>query len=90
MYNPYMYEDERITYPQVGEIILYTVNKGDNVYRLAKTFQSEVQWIKCMNNLDEQMLLQPKQQLFIPIVYQKPKPMPQPQPYQRQAYDLYF
>lgn len=45
MYNPYMYENERITYPKVGEIILYSVNKGDNVYRLAKTFNSEVPWI---------------------------------------------
>ena len=80
MYNPYMYEDERVTYPRVGEIILYTVNKGDNVYRLAKTFNSEVPWIRCMNNLNEDML--------IPIVYQKVNPLPQP--YQRQSYDLYF
>ena len=51
-------------------IILYTVNKGDNVYRLAKTFNSEVPWIRCMNNLNEDMLIHPNQQLMIPIVYQ--------------------
>lgn len=88
MYNPYMYEDERITYPRVGEIILYTVNKGDNVYRIAKTLNSEVPWIQCMNNLDEDIKIYPNQQLLIPIVYQKVKPIPQP--YQRQSYDLYF
>ena len=69
-------------------IILYTVNKGDNVYRLAKTFNSEVPWIRCMNNLNEDMLIHPNQQLMIPIVYQKVNPLPQP--YQRQSYDLYF
>lgn len=88
MYNPYMYENERVTYPRVGEIILYTVNKGDNVYRLAKTFQSEVEWIKCMNHLDEEMMLHINQQLLIPVVYQNQKPTPQP--YLRQSYDLYF
>lgn len=35
MYNPNMYDDERIVNPRVGEIILYTVHKGDNVYRIA-------------------------------------------------------
>lgn len=92
MYNPYMYdnmyENERITYPKVGEIILYSVNKGDNVYRLAKTFNSEVAWIQAMNNLKGDMMIHPDQQLLIPIVYQKVKPLPQP--YQRQSYDLYF
>lgn len=86
MYN-YMYEDERITYPRVGEIVLYTVNKGDNVYRIAKTFQSQVHWIQAMNDLNEDMLLQIGQQLLIPILY---KTTPRPQPYQRQSYDLYF
>lgn len=88
MYNPYMYENERVTHPRVGEIILYTVSKGDNVYRLAKTFNSEVEWIQAMNHLNEDMLLQIDQQLLIPIVYQQVQPMPQP--YQRQSYDLYF
>ena len=36
MFNPYMYDDERIVNPRVGEIVLYTVHKGDNVYRIAK------------------------------------------------------
>lgn len=87
MYNPYMYENERVTYPKVGEIIVYTVNKGDNVYRIAKTFQSEVAWIQAMNNLDKDFMIHPEQQLLIPVLYQQ---QVQPQTYQRQNYDLYF
>lgn len=88
MYNSYMYENERVTFPKVGEIILYTVNKGDNVYRIARTLNSEVAWIQAMNHLDEDMMIHPNQELLVPIVYQNVQPMPQP--YQRQSYDLYF
>lgn len=87
MYNSNMY-DERVTYPRVGEIILYTVNRGDNVYRIAKTLNSEIAWIKAMNHLDDEKLIFPNQQLLIPILYQNVNPLPQP--YQRQTYDLYF
>lgn len=85
MYNSYMY-DERAQWPQVGEIILYTVNKGDNLYRLAKTFHSEVEWIRMMNDVGENDMIHPGQQLYIPYLY----PQVKPQPYQRQTYDLYF
>ena len=88
MYNPYMYDDERIVNPRVGEIILYTVHKGDNVYRIAKTLHSEVAWIQVMNQLDDDLMIHPQQQLLIPIVFQKIPPVPQP--YQRETYDLYF
>ena len=87
MYNPYMNENERVTYPKVGEIILYTVNRGDNVYRLAQTFQSEVSWIQAMNNLGRDFMIHPNQQLLIPILYQQEV---QPLQHQRQNYDLYF
>ena len=87
MYNQYMYENEdRIVYPRVGEIILYTVNKGDNVFRLAKTFNSDIAWIQLMNGLNEENLIQTNQQLLIPMMYKRPKA----QPFQRQSYDLYF
>lgn len=86
MYNSYMYDDERVSFPRVGEIILYTVNRGDNVYRLAKTFNSDVAWIKAMNNLNDDALIDVNQQLLIPRLFQQQKP----QPYQRQSYDLYF
>ena len=33
MFNPYMYDDERIVNPRVGEIVLYTVHKGDRFFR---------------------------------------------------------
>lgn len=86
MYNSYMYDNESVSFPRVGEIILYTVNRGDNVYRLAKTFNSEVSWIKALNDLEDEKMIHPNQQLLIPMLYQQQKP----QPYQRQSYDLYF
>lgn len=86
MYNPYMYDNERVIYPRVGEILLYTVNRGDNLYRLSKIFNSEIPWIKVMNNLENDMI-HPNQQLLIPIVFQDVEPVPQPL---RQSYDLYF
>ena len=88
MYNPYMYDDERVINPRVGEIVLYTVHKGDNVYRIAKTLNSEVAWIQVMNQLNDDLLIHPQQELLVPIVYQKVPPMPQP--FQRETYDLYF
>ena len=88
MYNPYMYDDERVINPRVGEIVLYTVHKGDNVYRIAKTLNSEVAWIQVMNQLNVDLLIHPQQELLVPIVYQKVPPMPQP--FQRETYDLYF
>ena len=84
MYNPYMYDDERVINPRVGEIVLYTVHKGDNVYRIAKTLNSEVAWIQ----VNDDLLIHPQQELLVPIVYQKIPPMPQP--FQRETYDLYF
>lgn len=88
MYNPYMYDDERVINPRVGEIVLYTVHKGDNVYRIAKTLNSEVAWIQVMNQLNDDLLIHPQQELLVPIVYQKVPPMQQP--FQRETYDLYF
>ena len=78
MYNQYMYDDERVINPRVGEIVLYTVHKGDNVYRIAKTLNSEVAWIQVMNQLNDDLLIHPQQELLVPIVYQKVPPMPQP------------
>ncbi len=88
MYNPYMYEDERVTYPRVGEIIMYKVKPGDNVYRIAQVFGSQVDWIQCMNQLDEKYMIHPQQNLLIPILYNQGEQIHQP--CQRQSYDLYF
>jgi LysM repeat protein len=81
----YMYDQQRAGNPRIGEIILYTVQKGDNVYRLAKVFRSQVNWIQVMNNLNNDFLIYPNQELMIPVLYEQ-----QAQPYQRQSYDLYF
>ena len=75
--------------PKVGDIFLYTVNRGDNVYAIARRFNTRVDYIKNMNSLD------PGQQLLVPVLFEKmppmkPQPLPQPQPQPRQSYELYF
>lgn len=82
MYNSNM------PYLKIGDIILYTVNKGDNVYRIAQMFHTETEMIRCMNKLNEDYLIMPGQQLLIPVIYHH-SATPNPGPY-RQSYDLYF
>ena len=65
---------------------LYTVRPGDNVYRIARNFNTKIEWIACMNKLDQQMMIYPDQQLFIPFIPQGPMPMVQ----SRDSYELYF
>ena len=49
------YDDyQRAVYPTVGEILLYTVKKGDNPYRIAQTFNTDVKWVLAMNNLKKE------------------------------------
>lgn len=84
-----MYNNQNVPYLKVGDIVLYTVMKGDNVYRIAQMFNSDVELIKCMNKLNDDYLIMPNQQLLIPLMYhniQQNKPV---NPY-RQSYDLYF
>lgn len=81
--------------PKVGDIFLYTVNRGDNVYAIARRFNTRVDYIKNMNSLDDKMMLYPGQQLLVPVLFEKmppmkPQPLPQPQPQPRQSYELYF
>lgn len=72
-------EYERVIHPRrVGDIYLYTVRPGDNVYRIARNFNTKIEWIACMNKLD--------QQLYIPFIPQGPMPMVQ----SRDSYELYF
>lgn len=50
-------EYERVIHPRrVGDIYLYTVRPGDNVYRIARNFNTKIEWIACMNKLDQQMI----------------------------------
>ena len=102
MYEDYMDNlfDRRpmpVVTPRVGQIFLYTVNRGDNVYAIARRFNTRVDFIKNMNELDNRMTIFPGQQLLIPVLFEKippakpvplPQPVPQPQP--RQSYELYF
>ena len=61
-------EYERVIHPRrVGDIYLYTVRPGDNVYRIARNFNTKIEWIACMNKLDQQMMIYPDQQLYIPF-----------------------
>lgn len=73
--------------PKVGEIYLYTVNRGDNVYAIARRFNADMQHIKDMNQLDDAAMIYPGQTLLIPVLFSKKPPM-KPQP--RQSYELYF
>ena len=82
-----------IVAPKVGDIFLYTVSRGDNVYAIARRFNTRINYIKNMNDLEDNLLIFPSQQLLIPVLFQnvppvKPKPQPKPQP--RQSYELYF
>lgn len=102
IYDDYEYDYERAVFPRVGEIILYTVRKGDNPYRISKRFNTNVNWVLAMNDLKKDSLIFPNQQLLIPIVYQKPMPLPQPMPprppmppqprssLERNEFDMYF
>ena len=77
-----MFEDdyERVIHPRrVGDIYLYTVRPGDNIYRIARNFNTKIEWIACMN-------IYPDQQLYIPFIPQGPMPLPQT----RDSYELYF
>ena len=73
--------------PKVGEIYLYTVNRGDNVYAIARRFNANMKHIKDINDLDDDAMLYPGQTLLIPVLFQKQPPM---KPQQRQSYELYF
>lgn len=55
--------------PKVGDIFLYTVNRGDNVYAIARRFNTRVDYIKNMNSLDDKMMIYPGQQLLVATVY---------------------
>lgn len=51
-----MFEDdyERVIHPRrVGDIYLYTVRPGDNIYRIARNFNTKIEWIACMNKLNQ-------------------------------------
>ncbi|MFQ6791433.1 LysM domain-containing protein [Thomasclavelia sp.] len=80
-----------IVAPKVGDIFLYTVNRGDNVYEIARRFNTRVGYIKNMNDLDEKMMIYPGQRLLIPVLFEKMPPMkPKPPIQPRQSYELYF
>lgn len=84
-----MFEDDfdRVTKPRrVGDIYLYRVRPGDNVYRIARNFDTKVEWIACLNNLNQNFMIYPDQQLYIPFI---PKTIPQ-MPNTRESYELYF
>lgn len=84
-----MYNNMNVPFLRVGEIILYTVNKGDNVYRISQMFNTDVELIRCMNKLSDDYMIHPNQQLLIPVFYQHKPHNNHYGPY-RESYDLYF
>ena len=84
-----MFEDQydRAVKPRrVGDIYLCRVKAGDNIYRIARNFDTRVEWIACMNGLNEQFMIYPNQQLYIPFITKNITPAPDV----RQSYELYF
>ena len=71
---------------KAGEILLYTVKQGDTVYSIAQKYNSQVEWIQCMNQLNHQFIIYPNQQLYIPVLFNK-QPI---SPYKQHSYDYYF
>ncbi len=90
MYNDEMYDMyQRKSVNKVGEIYLYVVEKGDNLWQIAKQFNSTVEWIRAINNLDQNGTIFPQQQLLIPVMDKQPRPAYREMPTQNQ-YDMYF
>ncbi|MGN1182149.1 MAG: LysM peptidoglycan-binding domain-containing protein [Faecalibacillus sp.] len=84
-----MFEEDldRVTKPRrVGDIYLYRVRPGDNVYRIARNFDTKIEWIACLNGLNQNFMIYPDQQLYIPFI---PKTINQ-MPNTRESYELYF
>lgn len=72
---------------KVGDIFMYEVKRGDNLYGIARVFATTVENIACINKLEEPAMIHPGQMLLIPVIYETQKPIP-PQP--RQNYGMYF
>ena len=89
MYHDDMYDlYERRPVGKVGDIYLYVIEKGDNLWQISRTMNSNVDWIRAMNNLEPNSILQPGQQILVPVLTRRPT---QP-PYREQPinYDMYF
>lgn len=80
----------------VGNIFMYTVRRGDNLYAISRRYGTSPQIIACMNRINMNGKLFIGQKLYIPVLFQNqqppqnvpPRPPMGPQP--RNAYDLYF
>lgn len=60
---------------KVGDIYLYTVNRGDSLYEIARRFNTSVQLIRDMNNLGRNPMIYPGQRLLIPVLYKNTPPL---------------
>ena len=63
------------------------MNKGDNVWQIARQYNSSVDLIQGINHLNPNSMIYPGQQLLIPVVEKRIQP-----PYRNDqpTYDLYF
>lgn len=69
--NPGMAQPMR----KVGDIFEYRVRPGDNVYSLARRFNSSVDYIICMNNLKKDAKIMIDQILLIPVLFRPKQPI---------------
>ncbi len=69
MYNNFMQPDYmRKKIEKVGEIFVYVVEPGDNVWKISKMFNTKPEYIMYMNNLKNDSKLLMNQRLLVPVL----------------------
>lgn len=76
----------RVPHQRAGDIFLYTVKPGDNLYAIARVFGSTVDYIVAMNSIEDGNSIHPGQSLYVPVIHEQGVMPIQ----QRQNYGLYF
>ncbi len=56
---------------KVGDIFLYRVQRGDTIPSIARMYHTDPQMIAGLNGIHYQMMIQPGQNLFIPVLYKQ-------------------
>ena len=69
MYDQYLNQSfPRKQVEKIGEIYLYSIEKGDNLYEISRSFNTKMEMVAALNNLNVNDILYPGQQLFIPVL----------------------
>ena len=72
MYDQYMNQMfPRKQVEKIGEIYLYVTERGDNLYQIAKNFNTRMELIAALNNMQANDTIYPGNQLLIPVVHEQ-------------------